>query len=233
MRSSRCRRAEADQVERLKSWRAGRDQKAVAAALKELRAAAQEDRNVMPASIACAKAGVTTGEWALRCTRASASTARRPASGARGATRLRRPRRHPRRRRPGLAQARPAAQIRGRQARTRRPLQRRRADRGARATPAWTWSTRASASRQRRSSKRASSTPTWSGCRSCPARTCRWCRTWSTAEDRRARRRAGRGRRHHPAGGRPGIAAGRRRRGLHPEGFRLEPHHGGHRADRG
>ncbi|GBD41556.1 Methylmalonyl-CoA mutase large subunit [bacterium HR39] len=33
-------------------------------ALAELRAAAQEGRNVMPASIACAKAGVTTGEWA-------------------------------------------------------------------------------------------------------------------------------------------------------------------------
>src|SRR6478752_1416994 len=55
--------AEADQIERLKAWRASRDQKAVAAALKELRAAAQEDRNIMPASVACAKAGVTTGEW--------------------------------------------------------------------------------------------------------------------------------------------------------------------------
>ena len=33
------------------------------AALVELRAAAQQNRNVMPASIACAKAGVTTGEW--------------------------------------------------------------------------------------------------------------------------------------------------------------------------
>ena len=30
---------------------------------KDLRAAAQENRNIMPASIACAKAGVTTGEW--------------------------------------------------------------------------------------------------------------------------------------------------------------------------
>ena len=58
-------RAEADQLERLESWRAGRDQKAVSTALKELRAAAKENRNVMPASIACAKAGVTTGEWAF------------------------------------------------------------------------------------------------------------------------------------------------------------------------
>src|SRR5947209_3454971 len=55
--------AEAEQVERLKAWRAARDQQAVAAALKELRAAARENRNIMPASIDCAKAGVTTGEW--------------------------------------------------------------------------------------------------------------------------------------------------------------------------
>src|SRR5438477_878376 len=55
--------AEAEQIERLKAWRAARDQKVVAAALKELRAAARENRNIMPASIACAKAGVTTGEW--------------------------------------------------------------------------------------------------------------------------------------------------------------------------
>jgi (2R)-ethylmalonyl-CoA mutase len=55
--------AEAEQIERLKAWRSARDQKAVAAALKELRAAARENRNIMPASIDCAKAGVTTGEW--------------------------------------------------------------------------------------------------------------------------------------------------------------------------
>ncbi|MCC6775786.1 MAG: protein meaA [Hyphomicrobiales bacterium] len=55
--------AEADQVARLAAWRSARDQKAVTAALAELRAAARENRNVMPASITCAKAGVTTGEW--------------------------------------------------------------------------------------------------------------------------------------------------------------------------
>ncbi|HEX4827773.1 MAG TPA: protein meaA [Xanthobacteraceae bacterium] len=55
--------AEAEQIERLKAWRSARDQKAVAAVLKELRAAARENRNIMPASIDCAKAGVTTGEW--------------------------------------------------------------------------------------------------------------------------------------------------------------------------
>ena len=55
--------AEAEQIARLAAWRSARDQSAVTAALKELRAAAKENRNIMPASIACAKAGVTTGEW--------------------------------------------------------------------------------------------------------------------------------------------------------------------------
>ena len=56
--------AEADQIARLTAWRAARDQGAVDAALAELGTAVKEDRNVMPASIACAQAGVTTGEWA-------------------------------------------------------------------------------------------------------------------------------------------------------------------------
>ncbi|MHA7887156.1 MULTISPECIES: protein meaA [Roseicyclus] len=55
---------EQDQIDRLHAWRAGRDDGAVTAALADLRAAAAEGRNVMPASIAAAKAGVTTGEWA-------------------------------------------------------------------------------------------------------------------------------------------------------------------------
>src|SRR5204862_3939978 len=55
--------AEAEQIGRLQAWRNARDQQAVAAALKELRAAARENRNITPASIICAKAGVTTGEW--------------------------------------------------------------------------------------------------------------------------------------------------------------------------
>jgi (2R)-ethylmalonyl-CoA mutase len=54
---------EQEQIARLKAWRAARDAKAVDAALGELRRAAKEGINVMPASIACAKAGVTTGEW--------------------------------------------------------------------------------------------------------------------------------------------------------------------------
>jgi ethylmalonyl-CoA mutase len=54
---------EAEQIARLKAWRSARDGKAAAEALAQLEADAREDRNVMPASIACAKAGVTTGEW--------------------------------------------------------------------------------------------------------------------------------------------------------------------------
>jgi (2R)-ethylmalonyl-CoA mutase len=56
--------AEADQLARLAAWRATRDPAAAAAALGTLRAAAAEGRNVMPPSIECARAGVTTGEWA-------------------------------------------------------------------------------------------------------------------------------------------------------------------------
>jgi (2R)-ethylmalonyl-CoA mutase len=47
----------------IRAWRSARDAKAVAATLAELEAAAREERSIMPASIACAKAGVTTGEW--------------------------------------------------------------------------------------------------------------------------------------------------------------------------
>ena len=54
---------EYEQIERLKAWRSSRDAKAVAAALDDLARAAREGRNVMEPSIACAKAGVTTGEW--------------------------------------------------------------------------------------------------------------------------------------------------------------------------
>jgi (2R)-ethylmalonyl-CoA mutase len=55
--------AEHDQLERLAAWRGARDKSAVADTLKELKRAATSGGNIMPASIACAKAGVTTGEW--------------------------------------------------------------------------------------------------------------------------------------------------------------------------
>ncbi len=55
--------AERDQLERLKAWRTARDDKTVQAALAALKRAATGSGNIMPASIECAKAGVTTGEW--------------------------------------------------------------------------------------------------------------------------------------------------------------------------
>ncbi len=55
---------EAQQIEALQAWRAGRDQAAVDAALTELLRVARDDgENIMPATIAAARAGVTTGEW--------------------------------------------------------------------------------------------------------------------------------------------------------------------------
>ncbi len=58
--------AEADQLSRLDAWRSARDDAAVKQALADLRAAASAGDNIMPASIAAAKAGVTTGEWAAQ-----------------------------------------------------------------------------------------------------------------------------------------------------------------------
>ncbi len=46
------------------AWRAGRDEPAVRRALDEVKRAAESGENVMPASIALAHAGGTTGEWA-------------------------------------------------------------------------------------------------------------------------------------------------------------------------
>ena len=57
---------EQDQVDRLNTWRSARDDASVATALRSLRAAARAGENIMPASIAAAKAGVTTGEWAAQ-----------------------------------------------------------------------------------------------------------------------------------------------------------------------
>jgi (2R)-ethylmalonyl-CoA mutase len=56
---------EAEARAALEAWRAARDETAVDAALDALRrAAADEDENIMPATIAAARAGATTGEWA-------------------------------------------------------------------------------------------------------------------------------------------------------------------------
>ena len=56
--------AETAAIEAVRAWRAGRDAAAVAAALDRLRAVARSTGNLMPATLECARAGVTTGEWA-------------------------------------------------------------------------------------------------------------------------------------------------------------------------
>ncbi len=56
---------ESEQIEDLNVWRAERDQAAVDAALARLRETARdEDENIMEATLAAARAGATTGEWA-------------------------------------------------------------------------------------------------------------------------------------------------------------------------
>jgi ethylmalonyl-CoA mutase len=55
--------AERDQIERLRAFRDSRNPAEVTAALNQLREAARNGENIMSASIRCAQAGVTTGEW--------------------------------------------------------------------------------------------------------------------------------------------------------------------------
>lgn len=55
---------EAQAIADIREWRAQRDDAGVAAALTQLEQDARSSRNLMAASLACARAGVTTGEWA-------------------------------------------------------------------------------------------------------------------------------------------------------------------------
>ena len=55
---------EAEQISRLNTWRASRNPEAMQQALDQLHKAAVDGSNIMPPSIAAAKVGVTTGEWA-------------------------------------------------------------------------------------------------------------------------------------------------------------------------
>ncbi len=68
---------EAEQTAALEQWRAARDAGAVRAALDELARVAGSDENVMPATIAAARVGVTTGEWA-QCLRDTFGSYRAP-----------------------------------------------------------------------------------------------------------------------------------------------------------
>ncbi len=55
---------QAETIEALEAWRSQRDNDAVESAIAELRRVAETDENIMPATIALAEAGGTTGEWA-------------------------------------------------------------------------------------------------------------------------------------------------------------------------
>jgi len=55
---------EREQVRAIEQWRADRDPRAFDAALEELRRVAATDENLVPATVALARAGGTVGEWA-------------------------------------------------------------------------------------------------------------------------------------------------------------------------
>jgi (2R)-ethylmalonyl-CoA mutase len=55
---------EREAIEAIRRWRADRDQSEVDKALEVLREAARGSENLMDAALECARAGVTTGEWA-------------------------------------------------------------------------------------------------------------------------------------------------------------------------
>ena len=56
--------AEATALKSVADWKAQRDEEAVTAALATLAAEAKTDKNLMAATLAAARAGATTGEWA-------------------------------------------------------------------------------------------------------------------------------------------------------------------------
>ena len=225
--------AEAAAIESVRAWKAERDESAVAEALARLAADAKTDANLMTATLAAARAGATTGEWAGTL-REVFGEFRAPTgvSGAVGVGRLRcgagrRPRAGPRDRR-GTRRAAAAAR---RQARPRRPLERRRA--GGRPRPRRRVRGRlpghpADARGDRRGGRgrgRALRGHLH------PVRLAHGAGAGGARRAPRGRpgRRTRRGRRDHPRLGRPGADGAGRRRGLHAQGLRADRDHGRHR----
>ncbi len=225
--------AERGQIERLKAWRAARDNNAVQAALKDLKRAAGGSGNIMPASIACAKAGVTTGEWGWTLREAFGEY--RAPTGVGNAMRndviglddiradVDRVSRKLGRRLTFLV-GKPGP---------RRPFQRRRADRGAGARCRHAGGLRrhssdAGGNCRRRAQGKTARDRTVGAFRQ-PSAAGRRC---GRANEKGRPRHAAGGRRHHSAGGRRRAGKVRRRRGLYAERFRIEPHHVGRGAHR-
>ena len=227
--------AEAAAIESVRAWKAERDESAVAEALARLAADAKTDANLMTATLAAARAGATTGEWAGTLREVfgefraptGVSGAVGPSSGRlrRGAGR--RPRAGPRDRR-GTRRAAAAAR---RQARPRRPLERRRA--GGRPRPRRRVRGRlpghpADARGDRRRGRgrgRALRGHLH------PVRLAHGAGAGGARRAPRGRpgRRTRRGRRDHPRLGCPGADGAGRRRGLHAQGLRADRDHGRHR----
>ena len=228
--------AETEQVARLEAHRAARDPVVAAAALEGLRSAAREGRNVMDPSIACARAGVTTGEWGQALREIFGDLPR--------ADRARRPRRRleHRRGRGGLRarraadrKTRAAAEDAGRQARPRRPFQRRRADRGVCPRLRLRGGLRRHPPDARPDRQRGARGGRARGRPVDPLGRARHAGARGAEAARRARprRAAGRGRRHHPARRRRGAARPGRRPGVHAQGLRARRGDGrAGRADR-
>ena len=167
---------EAEQIEAVRRWRSQRDQTTVDAALAELARAADgqagPDTNLMEPTIAAARAGATTGEWArtlrevfgsYRAPTGVGEASSAPAeegdagSGARAPTAARPPvswhgyaSRSPRSPSSSAAARRSSSASPASTATPTAPS----SSRCARATPAWTWCTKGSASPPRRSPPR-------------------------------------------------------------------------------
>ena len=125
--------AERGQIEKLKAWRAARDDNAVKAALADLKRAASRHRQHHAGLDRMRESGRHHRRMGLDAARGLRRIPRAHRRRPRHAQRRHRARRHPRGRRSCFKEARTAHDLPGRQAGARRPFQRRRADRGARA----------------------------------------------------------------------------------------------------
>ena len=222
--------AEQQQITALQAWRASRDAAKAEAALDGSRGRRAKGRNIMEPSIACAHAGVTTGEWSRHaCARSSASI-RAPT---------------------GVGQAVVTADLSG--LKTVRAKVETLTDKLGRRSRCWSASPVSTATPTAPSKSRcARVTPgfevVYEGIRLTPEQIVSAAleegvhvvgpvdplrlahpaghRDHAADEGGRSRRRAGRRRRHHPARGRGSADQGRRGQGLHAEALPPKPNSG-------
>ncbi len=229
--------AEAAAIESVRAWKAERDESAVAEALARLAADAKTDANLMTATLAAARAGATTGEWAGTLREVfgefraptGVSGAVGPADlGADSGAELAAVRE--RVRETGEAARRAVAAAR-RQARPRRPLERRRA--GGRPRPRRRVRGRLPGHQADARGDRRRGRGRGRALRRHlhPVRLAHGAGAVGARRAPRSRpgRRTGRGRRDHPRRGRPGADGAGRRRGVHAQGLRADRDHGRHR----